>query len=39
MAVGTMYEHSKDQVVGVSVTSLPNRFTDRLLDPYRSFAG
>lgn len=39
MAVGTMYEHSKDQVVGVSVASLPNRFTDRLLDPYRSFAG
>ncbi len=39
MQVGTMYEHSKDQVVGVAVASLPNRFTDRLLDPYRSFAG
>lgn len=39
LQVGTMYEHSKDQVVGVSVASLPNRFTDRLLDPFRSFAG
>ena len=39
LQVGTMYEHGKDQVVGVSVASLPNRFTDRLLDPYRSFAG
>jgi uncharacterized phiE125 gp8 family phage protein len=35
MRVATLYKFREESVLGVSVTEVPGRYTDRLLDPFR----
>lgn len=35
LEIGTLYKHREGIVAGVSVSELPNRFQDGLLDPYK----
>jgi uncharacterized phiE125 gp8 family phage protein len=38
MRIATLYKFRESSVLGVSVTEVPGRYTDRLLDPYRVWA-
>lgn len=38
LQIGSLYEHRKSVHTGPGVADLPNRFVDRLLDPYRFYA-
>lgn len=35
--IGSLYKHREDFVAGISVTKLPEQFTDRLLDRFRVY--